>query len=173
MKSSTIIVSAIVPFFNEEKQVTKVIRQLLKSPLIDEVICINDGSTDKSLDKVQKFNGSVTLISLKRNHGKGYALTQGIKQAKGKIVVFFDSDLTNLTLKHIEILINPILKNKAKAVLGYPTGGYFSPFFKDVTGERAYYRSDILPHLNVIAKTNRFSTEYYLNEIFRARDIKR
>lgn len=173
MKYSPITVSAIVPFFNEEKQVTKVIRQLLKSSLIDEVICINDGSTDKSLDEVHKFNGSVTVISLKKNHGKGYALSQGVKKAKGKIVVFFDSDLTNLTLKHIETLINPILENKARAVLGYPTGGYFSPLFKDVTGERAYYRRDIVPHLNVIAKTNRFSTEYYLNEIFSASDIKR
>lgn len=173
MKSPPVTISAIVPFFNEEKQITKVVRQLLKSPLIDEVICIDDGSTDNSLDKLQKFNGLITIITLKINHGKGYALAQGIKQANGKIVAFFDSDLTNLKLKHINALLNPILENKARVVLGYPTGGYFPSLFKDVTGERAYYRSDILPHLNAIAKTNRFSVEYYLNEIFDVSDIKR
>ena len=172
-KESALSISAIVPFFNEEKQLTKVVGQLLKSLLIDEVICINDGSTDRSFERLQRFNGSVRIISLRRNHGKGYALAQGIKKAKGKIVVFFDSDLINLTLKHIDTLLNPILQNKARVVLGYPTGGYFPSLFKDVTGERAYYRNDILSHLNAISKTNRFSVEYYLNEIFDASDIKR
>jgi hypothetical protein len=41
-------VSAIVPVFNEEKTVAKVVKTLVKSSLVNEVICINDGSTDKS-----------------------------------------------------------------------------------------------------------------------------
>jgi len=83
-------VSAVVPVFNEEKTVAGVIKTLLENALIDEVICINDGSTDKSLSILKEFKDKIQLINLKENQGKGYALVEGIKKAKGEIVVFID-----------------------------------------------------------------------------------
>ncbi|HAJ33347.1 MAG TPA: hypothetical protein DCK79_08225 [Candidatus Atribacteria bacterium] len=50
-------VSAIVPVFNEEKTVAKVVKTLAKTSLVNEVICINDGSTDKSLSIFKKVWG--------------------------------------------------------------------------------------------------------------------
>jgi glycosyltransferase involved in cell wall biosynthesis len=173
LQTQPILITAIVPFFNEEKNVAKVVKQLLKHPLLDEIICVNDGSTDGSISKLKQFGKLIRIIEFKRNRGKGYAMAQGILAAKGDIVAFFDSDLNNLSQNHINTLLNPIVKGKARAVLGYPTGSAFSPFFKDVTGERAYYRADLLDHLDKLAVTTRFSAEYHLNSLFTPKELKR
>lgn len=170
---SPIRISAIVPIFNEEKGISLVVHKLLKHPLIDEIICVNDGSTDRSMDILKQFGSLVKIISFTKNRGKGYAMSQGIQKARGDIVAFFDADLTNLTMKHIDTLLNPIIEKKARAVLGYPTGGHFPSLFIDVTGERAYYRENLLPYLKNIETTTRFSVEYYLNSLYKKEDIQR
>jgi len=164
-------VSAIVPVFNEEKTVKKVIEALQKSNLVTEVISINDGSADKSLEILKSFGGKIKLIDLKSNHGKGFALALGIKKAKGEIVAFFDSDLVNLSDKHIKTLLNPILENKYKAVLGFPKRNKSFPnIFAYLTGERAYRRKDLLPYLEEI-KTTRYGVETFLNSLFNKKEI--
>jgi len=166
-------VSAIVPTFNEERTVAKVIKTLLKSPLIDEIICVNDGSIDKSLVVLKRFKDKIGLIDLKKNHGKGFALAVGIKKAKGEIVAFIDADLTTLSDDHIATLLNPILKGKAKAVLGYPAKEWYFPcVFSNLTGERAYYKKDLVPHLEKMAKT-RFGVEIFLNSLFDKKKTKK
>lgn len=170
-------VSVIVPIFDEEKTIGEVASRLIAHPLIDEVICVNDGSTDRSLSILEKFGNKITVINLDKNHGKGYALARGIENAKGEIVAFFDADLINLQNIHIDSLIKFILNSKkTRAVLGYPTGkstisNYLCMLFKDITGERVYYKNDLLPHLSRIAKT-RFGVEIYLNNLFKQHEIK-
>jgi glycosyltransferase involved in cell wall biosynthesis/SAM-dependent methyltransferase len=159
-------VSAIVPIFNEEKTLAKVIETLLKSNLIDEVICVNDGSTDKSLAILKKFKDKIRVINLKKNSGKGYALVEGIKNAKSEIVAFIDADLTNLSDNHINTLFEPVLEDKFKAVLGYPSSGWMPDVFSNLTGERVYLKKDLFPHLERMAKT-RFGVEIFLNELFK------
>ena len=95
-------VSAIVPGFNEEKTISKVVDCLLKSPEIKEVIAINDGSTDKTLTILKRFKSQIKLIDLKKNQGKGYALTAGINQAKNEVLMFMDADLVNLKQRVIK-----------------------------------------------------------------------
>jgi glycosyltransferase involved in cell wall biosynthesis len=159
-------VSAIIPIFNEEKTIAKIVKNLLKNNFIDEVICVNDGSTDKSLAILKKFKNKIQLINLKKNHGKGFALTVGIKKAKSEIITFIDADLTTLSDNHIKTLLKPILEGKTRAVLGYPTRGrYLSSVFSNLTGERAYYKKDLIPHLGKMAKT-RFGVEIFLNDLF-------
>jgi len=165
-------VSAIVPIYNEEKTLTKVVQTLLKSSLIDEVICVNDGSSDKSAQILQKFSGEIKLINLKKNHGKGYALACGIKKAKGKIVSFFDADLTTLSETHIKTLLRPVLENKFKGVVGYAKNGQLPSIFINLSGERAYYKNDLIPHLNQMSKT-RFGVEIFLNDLFKKQKIKK
>ena len=160
-------VSAVVPVFNEEKTVGKVVEALLNCNLITEVICVNDGSEDKSLEVLKSFGGKIKLINLKRNSGKGAAMASGVKEARGEIVAFFDSDLDNLSSEHIKTLLNPILKGEAQVVLGYPTRRKdASNIFAHLTGERAYFRNRLLPHLDRLAKTKR-GAETFLNSLFR------
>ncbi len=92
-------VSAIVPAFNEEKTVFNVISTLQSSSLINEVICINDGSSDRTKEILERFKNDkkVKVINLDKNKGKGNALAVGIKHSKGDILLFIDADLINLT----------------------------------------------------------------------------
>ena len=79
-------VSIIIPIFNEEKLIRKLLNKLKKIKLINnlkkEIICINDGSTDNTLNILKKFK-FIKIINQK-NFGKGFAVQQGIKQASGK-----------------------------------------------------------------------------------------
>ena len=167
-------VSAIVPIYNEEKTVSKVLNTLLKNDLIDEIICINDGSTDTSIDVLNQFKEKIEIIDLEKNQGKGFALSVGINQAKGEIVAFFDADLTNLSDDHIRELLNPILNGCARGVVGYPSsvkGNLLNPL-SSFAGERAYYRKDLISHLEEMTET-RFGVEVFLNHLFDKNEIKK
>lgn len=169
MKNS---ISVIIPVFNEERTIAGVVNSLLNDHQINEVICINDGSTDKSLDILKTYGDKIRLINLINNQGKGYALSEGIKMAKGKFIVFIDADLVNLSPKHIDNLLSPILNGKCRVVLGYPVNGWLQKnMFSNLTGERVYYRQDLLPHLKKMAKT-RFGVEVYLNKFFKKNTVK-
>ena len=165
-------VSAIVPVFNEEKTVSKVIEALLKNPLIGEVIAVNDGSEDESLKKLEEFADGITIVNLKINHGKGFALASGIKKAAGDIVAFWDADFTNLSNDHIETVLNPVLTGRAQACIGYRHSTMHVPMFKNLSGQRAYRKKDLLPHLENLAQT-RFGAEVYLNSVTKDKETKK
>lgn len=169
-------ITAVIPVFEEEKNIGKLLKFLLKTSFFDEIICVNDGSTDKSLEIMNGFKNKIIIINLRKNHGKGYALSEGVKSAKGEIVVFLDGDLVNLTIKHIGQLLSPVLKESKKAVLGYgtPTKDHFyatRSWVKNITGQRVYYRNDLLPHLKEIAK-KKYGVEIYLNSLFNKKETK-
>ena len=169
-------VSAIVPAFDEEKNIAKTIKFLLEDSLINEVICVNDGSTDSSFEIINSFKNKIKTINLKENHGKGKALSEGIKKAKGEIVLFIDADLINFTHKHVKMILSPLLKGEKKVVLGYgtPKKNHFfasSSLVKGNTGQRAYFRQDLLPYLGKIAK-KKYGVEVYLNTLFNKNDVK-
>ena len=164
-------VSVIIPVLNEEKTVAKVIEPLLDSRSVSEIICVNDGSTDKSLEILKSFGDKITLIDLKRNHGKGFAMAVGVKKAIGEIVVFLDADLLGLKEDHVSKLVLPILENRAEAVLGILS--FSSTLTKpspSLTGQRAYWKKDLIPHLRQISKT-RYGAEIYLNSVFKKKKI--
>ncbi|MCD6550125.1 glycosyltransferase [bacterium] len=167
-------ISAIIPVFNEEKTVKKIVEAFLKSELIDEVICVNDGSTDRSREILESFGKRIKLINLRKNKGKGYALAKGVESAKGEIVVFWDADFPDLSVKHIETLIRPALREDFKAIFGVPIKNKLNlslPTRVFLTGERVYHRDFLLPHLEKMKKT-RFGVEVFLNRLVDKKDIK-
>ena len=87
--------SVIIPVYNTEKYLSESIDSVLKQTLQDfEIICINDGSTDNSLAKLkeyEKLDKRIRLIDQK-NQGLSCARNNAIKIARGKYVVFLDSD---------------------------------------------------------------------------------
>jgi len=177
-------ISVIVPVFNEEKTVAKVAQALIayddisgvspaiKSKSAIELIFVNDGSMDKSKEILESFNNQIKLINLERNYGKGFALAVGVKKATGGIVIFLDADLLNLKPEHVDRLALPLLINQADVVLAKisSTTGLFDPF-PPFSGQRAYWRKDLLPHLKQIAKT-RYGVEVYLNNAFKKKKTK-
>ena len=70
-------ISAIIAAYNEEKMLAEVLGVLTRCPLIDEVIVVSDGSTDRTVEIARGFDG-VTTIALRENRGKGYAMRMGV-----------------------------------------------------------------------------------------------
>jgi glycosyltransferase involved in cell wall biosynthesis len=83
----------IIPAYNAEKFIEKTVEELLINFPEGEIIVINDGSTDKTLEKLQTFDEKIILINHLKNQGKGFAIQNGFKQATGDIIIFTDADL--------------------------------------------------------------------------------
>ncbi len=107
----------IIPAFNEAKSIALVLRDL--PDLVDEVVVVDNRSTDGTADEAEKAGATVLFEAQK---GYGYACLKGIaylaQKAKPKdIVVFLDGDYSDYP-EELEQLIDPILKNEALFSLG-------------------------------------------------------
>ena len=113
-------VSVIVPAFNEEKVIAKTIKSLLKSDYSNfEILVVDDGSTDQTSRIVsEKFgdNPHVQLFTL-ANGGKANALSFGLTQARGEIIIGLDAD-TLFTAETIGELANKFADAEVGAVAG-------------------------------------------------------
>ena len=93
-------ISVVVPLYNESKNIeylfTRLTSVLNRLNLSYEIICIDDGSKDNTLNeliKVNQQNSTVKVINLSRNFGKEIALTAGIDYASGAAIIPIDADL--------------------------------------------------------------------------------
>ncbi|MBP1704795.1 MAG: glycosyl transferase [Chloroflexi bacterium] len=163
--------SVVVPIYNEQATLPNLVATLVASDLVDEVVCVDDGSTDSSREILRTFGRRIALVELPENRGKGGAMAEGVWRAHGSIVVFVDADLLNLSEEHLRALVGPLLDGTARASLGFfPGESGYSRFIARITGprftgERAYFRRDLLAHLPRIA-TTRFGAEVYLNRLY-------
>ena len=169
-------VSAIICVYNEEETIEDVIKSVSKSEMIDEIIVINDGSTDSTKKIINKIREDIDIkdIHFKENKGKGYAMAIGVENAVNEIVVFIDADLSNLQEDHFAQLITPIFKNEADMVLGQASEtliNYSINPFKSLTGERALLKQDVLPVIEKI-KHSRFGVETLINLHFQSQGKK-
>ena len=88
------LLSVIIPVYNEEKTIKKILQKVNQIKLDLEVIVINDGSNDSTYEILQNNRDLFEkIISYKENKGKGYACRQGIKEATGIYLVIQDADL--------------------------------------------------------------------------------
>lgn len=94
--------SVIIPIFNEEnisRTVIIVHDYLSKCKEIDEfqIVLVNDGSTDNTLEKcerLRKIFSNICLVAYEENHGKGYAFNKGVRVADKDLIMFMDADLS-------------------------------------------------------------------------------
>ena len=94
--------SLIVPAFNEAERIVDPLREigayLGARAYTSEIIVVDDGSVDATVDVVCKVAGTlpvpVRILSHRRNHGKGYALKVGVAAARGERILFTDADLS-------------------------------------------------------------------------------
>lgn len=145
-------VSCVIPAYNEAKNIAKVLEIVCSSDLLDEVIVVDDGSTDSTADVVkefQYFHNNLKLIENERNLGKTDAVIRGIINANNKIIFLCDADLMNLTHQNIQSLILPVLNGDYDLTISNRAGdmgtitGYtnWSRFF---CGERVFFKEDFL-----------------------------
>jgi len=87
------LISVILPVFYGEKYIGKSVESVLKQTFTDfELIIVNDGSTDSTLNILNRFNDSRIIIINQSNQGPGAARNNALKVASGKYIMFLDSD---------------------------------------------------------------------------------
>ena len=110
------MVSAVIPAYNECQTIGGVIAPLLGHPLIDEIIVVDDGSTDATAARA-RFCGA-TVVSLPRNGGKASAMARGVRAAKHDIIFFLDADVVGLTPEMITRIVTPVTSGEYGMYIG-------------------------------------------------------
>ncbi len=101
MDSQNCKLSVVVPFLNEQDNIEPLYKQItdaLTNKYAYEILFVDDGSTDKTIEILaflQRFDAKIRIIRFSRNFGQTAALSAGFKHAKGEIIVAIDADLQN------------------------------------------------------------------------------
>ncbi len=138
------LLSVIVPCYNEEENIRDFYDELFRNTsffeekeIEVEVIYVDDGSTDKTVQEIRKLHGEdarVHLLSFSRNFGKEAAIYAGLQKSRGDLVVMMDADLQD----------PPSLLPE---MCGYIEQGYDSVATRRVTSAAGavLFRADVLP----------------------------
>ena len=113
------LLSIIIPVYNEEKTLDKLISSIeaVRLSYEKELIFIDDGSTDGSRDVLNKYKNKYKILSQSKNRGKGFALRRGFAEANGDVVLVQDADLEYSPREYGD-LIQPIVDDDADVVYG-------------------------------------------------------
>lgn len=111
--------TVIIPIFNEERTLRKLIKTVEDVPLQikKEIILIDDGSDDKSREMLGEYKDKHKIILFGKNSGKGTAVKRGFQEATGDIVLIQDADL-EYNPQEYPRLIKPIMDGEADVVYG-------------------------------------------------------
>lgn len=141
-------ISIIIPAYNEEKKILDVVNNIRKTRTNDEIIVVDDGSTDNTYEIIK--NSGVKVIRHPYNKGYGAAIKTGIRNASGNVVLFIDADGQH-NAEDIEKIAEPI--NDYDMVVGARSKtsrvSYFRKFGKKIMKMYASYLAGIqIPDLN-------------------------
>ena len=112
--------SVIVPIYNERATLARIVEKVLSVPLDIELICVDDGSTDGSVEILSELCRSYPALRMfvqPKNMGKGAALRRGIQEATGDFLVVQDADL-EYDPAEFPSLLEPLLQGNADVVYG-------------------------------------------------------
>ena len=111
-------ISVIIPAYNEAERLPKVLGKI--PDFVDEIMVVDDGSTDGSYEVAEEFSrrdARIKVVRLEKNCGKGCAMREGIRHSRGDIVVFMDADGQHKPEETIK-LVEPIISGEADLVIG-------------------------------------------------------
>ncbi|TFF88078.1 MAG: glycosyltransferase family 2 protein [Promethearchaeota archaeon] len=123
------LLTLVLPVFNEEDTIKELFEDLPNHPLI-EIIAVNDGSSDKSLEELEKVKRfkNIKIVNHRRNIGYGATIITGVKTAKGKVIVTMDADGQH-SADDIYNLIKPIFEGEADFTIG---SRYLGTYYYDL-----------------------------------------
>lgn len=166
-------VTAIIAAYNEEKTIGPIIDVLKEVPLIEQIVVVSDGSTDRTVEIAR--NKGVEVVELLHNIGKGGALYRGLEYIRTEVVLLLDADLVGLQKDHVEALIQPVLANEADVTIGVFEEGRFATDFAQkiapfLSGQRAIKASILqnIPDMEV----SRYGVEVAINRYVRRNGVR-
>lgn len=122
-------VIAIIPAYNEGGRIGRVLAVLREVTELEQIIAVDDGSTDSTVENIRQAAASdarIRLLSMPKNQGKGQAVLAAVAMIETPYILMLDADLVNLSPSHIRGLIDPISHGKADMTLGLFKGGHFT-----------------------------------------------
>ncbi len=113
------LLSIVIPAFNEEATIQKILNRVWLIPIAKQIIVVDDCSRDNTHEALCRWEhaGQITILRHKVNRGKGAAIRTGLKQAVGKFTVIQDADL-EYDPRDIPSLIAPMMESSCIAVYG-------------------------------------------------------
>ena len=158
-------ISCIIPTYNEETRIRRVLDVVTSHPLITEIVVVDDGSADATRKIVTEYP-HVKLIVHERNQGKSMAIYTGIKASTGTFLLLIDADLIGMTQEDITKLIQPILEQRADVCISLRRNAprlWHRIGIDYISGERIFPRNTIEPHLEAIHALPGFGLEVFFN----------
>lgn len=172
------LVSVIIPVYNVEKYIVKTVQSVLEQSYQNfELLIIDDGSTDKSLEICQNFTDSRIKIILQENRGPAAARNTGIRQAQGQYIAFLDADdiwLPTKLERHVHHLDNfPDVGVSYSYVAfinaeGKPLGLYQLPKTQNITPQHILLRDPIGSGSNLVARREVFTAIKFQDNLYGA-----
>jgi len=119
LASAPVQVSFLIPAYNEASTISEVLDRIMELDLDSEVVLVDDGSTDATVDIVSSrtVDDDRLRVLRKPNEGKGSALRLGIPHCRGEIIVIQDADM-EYDPAEVPELIEPIVRGSADVVFG-------------------------------------------------------
>ncbi len=166
-------ISIVVPVYNTGSYLRECLDSLVNQTFKDiEIICVNDCSTDNSLEILQEYAGKdkrVKIINHEKNKGQAAARNSGIEKAKGNYIAFIDSD-DKVDLNFFEKLYKGITKNNAdiSAATILRTYGNYQKVRVKFDEEKTYYSLK-----DIVAICNIPKCCYVWNKLYKANIVKK
>lgn len=143
--------SIVIPAYNSASYIKKCVDSVLSVPLEKEVIIINDGSTDNTMEVLEEYqNIPNVLIVNQENRGVAYARNLGIKMAKGDYISFMDSD-DFIDVQKYTSFVSQV--GEKELVIGSANFVYHNVN----EGDKIYYRSEALKNQGLVSGAEHFS----------------
>jgi glycosyltransferase involved in cell wall biosynthesis len=142
-------VTCLVPCYNEAQRISAVLESLLQVPEIQQVFCVNDGSTDETAQIIVEKFPSVSLLCLPCNQGKSAAVLHGARRISSEYILLVDADLQNIHPEEFSQAIQCILTSPDldMLVLRRVKKGKLTRLARGdllITGERILKRGNLL-----------------------------
>lgn len=174
------MISVVIPVYNEEESLMELslsIKRVFDNLRCGyEVILIDDGSTDKSFEKIKEIhnkNGRFHCIKFRRNLGKSAALSAGFKAAKGDIIITMDADLQDdpKEIPELAKIINsgydlvsgwkkvrydPFIKRHTSKFFNYVTSKVSGIRLHDFNCGLKAYRKEVIKSIRIYGELHRY-----------------